>query len=131
MTTCVLFHLEDHRQISLHFKADFFAFEANWKVLQAFWNKLKRIYKKKDETISEFASKFEVNFKWIWKKFEENSSLNKLHAQCRSGTQGKNKGRLIFKVHTFYLVKKKKKVFKFPVEWIPNTVVTRVLVKFW
>ena len=28
------FHLKDHRQISLHFKADFLAFEANLKQIE-------------------------------------------------------------------------------------------------
>ena len=66
--------------------------------------------------MSKFAIKFEVNLKLIWKEFEGNSSLNKLRAQCQSGTQEKNKGRLIFKVYTFGLVEKKKQVFKFPVD---------------
>ena len=66
--------------------------------------------------MSKFANKSEVNLKLIWKEFEGNSSLNKLRAQCRSGAQEKNKGRLIFKVHTFGLVEKEKQVFKFPVE---------------
>ena len=138
----ILFHLKDHWQISLHFKADFSAFEANLKQIEKCyrffetnWNE----FIKKDEKLSEFASKFEVNLKWIWKEFEENSSLNKLRAQCRSGAQGKNKGRLIFNLHRFCLVKKKTTLqissrlgkIMTNLKWIPNTIVTRIFLTFW
>ena len=54
-----------------------------WSKLESATGVLKQIETnlwKKDEKISKFASKFEVNFKWIWKEFEENSSLKKLVA---------------------------------------------------
>ena len=81
--TYVLFHLKDHREIPFNFKADFLAFEANLKQIEKcyrFFETNRNEFIKKDEKIREFESKFEVNLKWIWKEFEENSCLNKLRA---------------------------------------------------
>ena len=69
------------------------------------WNK----FIKKDEKISEFGSKLEVNLKQIWKEFEENCKKEKTDLQVSSRT-----GKTITNLKS-----------------ISSTIVTRVLVIFW
>ena len=110
-------------------KQTFWLLKRIWSKLKSAKDFLKQVETnlwKKDEKINQFASKFEVNLKGIWKEFEENSSLHKLRAQSRSGAQGKNKGCLIGLQISSRIGKTMTNL-----KWIPNTIVTRVLVIFW